>query len=79
MQYGSLARLLKEKGLLQPPLDAPKVGEVRYWNGDPFKILEVDWMNDSLLVQCEDDPPQYCGYHTFCEVMSRTQESNPND
>lgn len=64
--YDSLSKMLKRNGLIHPPSDAPKVGDIRYRNGEAFKILEVDWMNDTLLVQYEDYPPEYCGYYTFC-------------
>ena len=51
------------------PADAPKVGDVRYWNGEAFKILEVDWMNEVLVVRHDNDPPQCCGYYSFCNLV----------
>lgn len=68
MTFGNLARRLKEHDLIRPPPDAPEVGQVRYRYGEAFKILAVDWMNDTLTVQHEDDPPQFCGYYTFCNM-----------
>lgn len=76
--WGNLAQMLKQKGLIQPPSDAPRVGETRYqYDGTAYKILEVDWMNDCLLVQHENDPPQICGYYTFCACPT-AEKANPH-